>query len=77
MTLEERWKMLAKEQIKMEPTGEIFTVTKEDEIRGLKSLIDCIRHFEDLSEEELQKMFEEGMNEINEKYVSYERGRTN
>lgn len=68
MTSEERWKMLSKEQIKMEPTGEPFVVTKEDEIRGLKSLINCIRQCEDKSEEELQEMFEEGMEEINEKY---------
>ena len=67
MTFEKRQKLLAKEKIEMRAVGKT-KITKEDELRGLKDLIKCIRHFEDLSEEELDEMYKEGLEEINKKY---------
>jgi hypothetical protein len=67
MNFEERQKMLSKEQIKMEKVGEIET-TKEDEIRGLNGLIECMREFEKRPEKELEEIYQEWLKKIEEKY---------
>lgn len=67
MDWEERQRMLAKEELKLEVVGEV-EVTKEDEIRGLKGLINCMREFEHRSEEELQEIYEEELKKIEDKY---------
>lgn len=67
MNWEERQKILAKEKIKLEKVGEI-KITKEDEIRGLNGLINCMREFEHRSEEKLKEIYEEGLERIEEKY---------
>jgi len=69
MTPGKRWKMLAKEQIKMTPTGEETKLTKEDEIKGLQRLMKCMKHFEDLPDEELKKIYDEELKKIEEKYL--------
>lgn len=67
MNFEERQRMLSKEKLNMEEVGEV-EVTKEDEIRGLKGLIECMREFENRSEEELKDIYNEWLKEIEEKY---------
>lgn len=67
MNWEERQKMLAKEKLKLEKVGEI-KITKEDEIRGLNGLINCMRGFEHRSEEELKEIYDEEYEKINKKY---------
>lgn len=67
MNWEGRQRMLAKEELKLEEVGE-RKITKEDEIRGLNGLINCMREFEHRSEEELKEIYEEGLEKINKKY---------
>lgn len=67
MTSKERWNMLSKEKIKMNSVGKIGS-TKEDAIRGLNSMIDCMKHFEDFSEESLKIIYKEELEKIENKY---------
>lgn len=67
MTSKERWNMLSKEKIKMNSVGKIDS-TKEDEIQGLNLMIDCMKHFEDFSEEELKIIYKEELEKIENKY---------
>lgn len=67
MTPEERWEMLSKEKLKFDCVG-TFEITKEEEIQALKDLTDCIKQFENRSDEELKKFYEEGLREIEDKY---------
>lgn len=67
MDWEERQRMIAKEELKLEEVGKI-EITKEDEIRGLNGLISCMREFEHRSEEELKEIYEEGLEKIEKKY---------
>ena len=59
--------MLAKEKIKMTAGNEI-KVTKKDEIRGLKGMIECMKKFENFSEKELNEIYKEELKKINKKY---------
>jgi len=67
MNWEERQEMISKEPLGLRETGKV-EITKEDEIRGLKGLISCMREFEDRSEEELQKIYNEELKKIENKY---------
>ena len=55
--MSERQKLLLKEELKLEKCGE-FTMTREEEIEALKTLIHCIKVTENITDEECKEMFE-------------------
>ena len=65
----ERQKYLSKEKIKMEKCG-TFTMTREEEIKALKSLIRCMKMTENFTEEEYEEIYQTELQKINEKYNS-------
>lgn len=68
MSVNERQEMLLKEKLKFEPKGEV-ALTKADKIRGLENLIKCLREFEQLSETELNKIYDDGIKKIEQEYA--------
>lgn len=65
----ERQKYLSEEKIKMEECG-AFSVTKEDEINSLKTLISCMKKTENYTQEEFEKIYQDELRKINKKYKS-------
>ncbi len=65
----ERQKYLSEEKIKMEECGE-FSMTKEDEINSLKTLISCMKKTENYTQEEFEKIYQDELKKINAKYKS-------
>lgn len=63
----ERQKYLSEEKIKMEECGE-FSMTKEDEINSLKTLISCMKKTENYTQEEFEKIYQDELKKINAKY---------
>nr|DAP03746.1 MAG TPA: hypothetical protein [Caudoviricetes sp.] len=64
-----RQEYLSREELKMEECG-AFSITKEDEIKSLKALIECMKKTENFTEEEFEKIYQDGLQKINEKYKS-------
>jgi len=64
---EERTEMLSKEKLKFKTEGET-RLTKEEEIAGLKSMIECMIKFGDLKQEEKELFFQKELEKINKKY---------
>lgn len=65
----ERQKYLSEEKINMEECGE-FSMTKEDEINSLKTLINCMKKTENYTQEEFEKIYQDELKKINAKYKS-------
>lgn len=65
--MSERQKLLLKEELKLEKCGE-FTMTREEEIEALKTLIHCIKVIENITDEDCQEMFERESEKINKRY---------
>lgn len=65
----ERQKYLSEEKIKVEECGE-FSMTKEDEINSLKTLISCMKKTENYTQEEFEKIYQDELKKINAKYKS-------
>jgi len=66
----EREELLAREQLKFEKVKieDYVPPTKEEEIKNLDGLIECMREFEHYTEEELDKIKKQWIKEIEEKY---------
>ena len=62
-----RQEYLSREELKMEECGN-FPMTKEDEIRSLKTLIECMKEAENYMEEEFEKIYRDELQKINDKY---------
>ena len=65
--MSERQKLLLKKELKLEECGE-FTLTREEEIEALKTLIHCIKVTGNITDENCQEMFERESEKINKKY---------
>lgn len=65
--MSERKKFLLKEELKLEKCGE-FTMTREEEIEVLKTLIHCIKVTGNITDEECKEMFERESEKINKRY---------
>ena len=65
--MSERQKLLLKEELKLEKCGE-FTMTREEEIEALKTLIHCIKVTGNITDEECKEMFERESEKINKRY---------
>ena len=65
--MSERQKLLLKEELKLEKCGE-FTMTREEEIEVLKTLIHCIKVTENITDEDCQEMYERESEKINKRY---------
>ena len=65
--ISERRKYLLKEELKLEKCGE-FTMTREEEIEALKTLIHCIKATGSLTDEKCKEMYERESEKINKRY---------
>lgn len=65
--MSERQKLLLKEELKLEECGE-FTMTREEEIEALKTLIHCIKVTGNITDEDCKEMFERESEKINKRY---------
>ena len=65
--MSERQKLLLKEELKLEKCGE-FTMTREEEIEVLKTLIHCIKVTGNITDEDCKEMFERESEKINKRY---------
>ena len=65
--MSERQKLLLKEELKLEKCGE-FTMTREEEIEALKTLIHCIKVTGNITDEKCKEMFERESEKINKRY---------
>lgn len=63
----ERQKYLSEENLKFEECG-VFSVTKEDEINSLKTLISCMKKTDNYTQDEFKKIYQDELKKINKKY---------